>query len=103
MGTSAARSVINPRKKTTLIRESPFRKSELNRLVDALLGHFSALGSTLTRFEAWVRFIDDVKGSLTFDHLAVCVAAFGGGERRKDFHKNRRFVRARRLIVTDLM
>ena len=72
----------------------------VNRLVDALFGHLGSLSSTLTGFETRVRFIDHVKGSFTFDHLTVCVAALGGGEGRKNFHKNRRFVRARRLVFT---
>jgi hypothetical protein len=32
--------------------------------------------------------------------LTVYVAALGGGEGRKNFHKNRRFVRGRRLVCT---
>jgi hypothetical protein len=72
----------------------------VNRLADAFLRHLGPLSSTLTGFETRVRFVDHVKGSFTFDYLTVYVAALGGGEGRKNFHKNRRFVRARRLVFT---
>ncbi|MFT7304710.1 MAG: hypothetical protein ACI8UZ_003568 [Akkermansiaceae bacterium] len=59
----------------------------MNPLVDALLGHLSALGRTLTCFETRVGFINDVESALTLDDLTVSVAAFGGGEGRKNFHR----------------
>ncbi len=51
-----------------------------DRLVHALLGHFGALGRTLTGLETWVGLVNDVEGTLTLDDLTVSVAAFGGSE-----------------------
>lgn len=56
-------------------------------LVHALLGHLGALRRTLTGLETRVGLVDDVESTLTLDDLAVSVAAFGGGERRKNFHR----------------
>ena len=70
------------RKKKRLPLRSRFRK-KLKRsrfLIHALLGHFGALGRSLTRFKPWVRLVNDVKSSLTLNDLAVCVATFGGSE-----------------------
>ncbi len=68
-------------KKTTPSQESFQEKVKTKSLlVHAFLGHFGALGRSLTRFKAWVRLINDVKSSLTLNNLAVCVATFGGSE-----------------------
>ncbi len=68
-------------KKTTPSQESFQKKVKTKSfLVHALLGHFGALGRSLTRFKAWVRLVNDVKSSLTLNDLAVCVATFGGSE-----------------------
>jgi len=68
-------------KKTTPLQE-PFPKTVKTEtlLVHALLGHLGALGRSLTSLEAWVRFINNVKSSLTLNDLAVCMATFGGSE-----------------------
>ncbi len=58
-------------------------------LVHALFGHFGALSRTLTGFETRVGLVDDVKGAFTLADLTVSVAAFGGGEGRKNFHRTR--------------
>jgi hypothetical protein len=49
-------------------------------LLHTLLRKARTLGRTLTGFELRIAFADHVKRATAFDHLAVCVAAFGGVE-----------------------
>ena len=72
---------IGSQKKTTPSQE-PFQKkvNTTSLLVHAFLGHFGALGRSLTGFKAWVRLVNNVESSLTLNNLAVCVATFGGSE-----------------------
>ena len=46
----------------------------------------SKKGLALTRFEAWVDFIDNVNTALTLDQLAVTVTGLQCFQRVNDFH-----------------
>jgi hypothetical protein len=62
-------------------------KKQKRTLVHSLLGHLGALRRTLTGLETRIGLVDDVEGALTLDDLTISVAAFGGGEGRKNFHR----------------
>jgi len=53
----------------------------------AINSGIAIFGTALARFEARIRFADDVDAAATAHHLAVAVASLGVFERREDFHE----------------